>query len=200
MNRTFALPLSALLVTAVVASCGSGTVTIGGGGSGGNTKKVTIKGNIRDVSPVSSRDIIVYAYRLPDDDVTDRCPCPPDPSLSTEGKALRLSSGTTDFSLTGLDAGNIGVVFLLDNAGTNADGTIDPGDPIAILDDLNCRLEGMKANTTATLTDVDILFDTDPVSNDPANPDDDCELGDPPAVGRARARTLTVATTTTSGS
>lgn len=199
MKTSLASAAAAVLVTFAIASCGSGTVTIGGGGNG-NTKKVTIKGNIRDVSPVTSRDIIVYAYRLPDDDTTDRCPCPPNPSLSTDGKAQLLTSGTTAFSLTGIEAGNIGIVFLLDNAGTNADGTIDPGDPIAILDDLNCRLQDMKVNTTATLTDVDILFDTAPVSNDPDNPDEDCDIGDPPAVGRARARTITVATTSTSGS
>lgn len=198
MTKPFARPLAALLVAGLVASCGSGTVTIGGGG-GGTVKKVTIKGNIRDVSPVTSRDIVVFAYRLPDDDTTDRCPCPPDPSSATTGKAQVLESGSTEFSLAGVEAGNIGVVFLLDNAGTNADGTIDPGDPIAILDDLSCRLEDMKGDTTATLTDVDILFDTAPVSNDPLDPDNDCEVGDPPAEGRARARSITLSATTTSG-
>lgn len=199
MSHPTALPLAALFVTWVVASCGSGTVTIGGGGSGGGTKTVTIKGNIRDVSPVTSRDIVVFAYRLPDDDTTDRCPCPPDPSASTSGKALLLTSGTTEFSLSGIDTGNIGVAFLLDNSGNNADGTIDLGDPIAILDDVYCRLEGMKGDTTATLADVDILFDANPVSNDPLNPENACEISDPPAPGRARARTVTV-TATTSGS
>jgi len=199
MNRSLAIPVAAMLACTLAAACGSGTVTIGDGGNT-NGKKVAIKGNIRDVSPVTSRDIVVFAFRLDDSDTTDRCPCPPDPSGSTVGKAVVLASGSTTFSLSSLDAGNIGVVFLLDNPGNAADGTIDPGDPIAILDDLSCRLEDMKGDVTATLTDVDLSFNSAPVSNDPLSPDSDCDISDPPASGRARARTLTLAATTTSGS
>lgn len=201
MKKILALPLAAALLSSfVVASCGGGTVTFGGGGDGGNTKKVIIKGNIRDVSPVSSNDIVVFAYKLPDDDTTDRCPCPPDPSDSTVGKAQVLPDGSLDIALPGVDVGTIGVIFLLDNPGIYADGTIDPGDPVAILDDLNCRLENMEGNVTVTLTDVDISFSATPVSNDPLHPDNACEISDPPATGRARARTLTLAATPATGS
>lgn len=181
----------ACLTACFVAACGSGTVTIGGGGNDG--KKVTVAGNLRDVSPVTSRDIVVFVYRIDDDDPSDRCPCPPDPSSSSVGKAQLLESGTTEFSLSGLDSGSFGVVFLLDNAGNSADGTIDPGDPIAILDDPDCDLEDVRGDITITLEDVDVAFSSTPAT--------ECRSGvvDPPAAGRARADLVTL-TATSSGS
>lgn len=177
-----ALLASCLLLTA---SCGKGTVSFGGGDED-NKAKVTFKGDLDEVSPVTARDIVAFVYSIDDD--SDRCPCPPDPSASGTGKAVVLSSGETSFTISGLEAGTFGVVFLLDNAGDLADGQIDPGDPIAILDDPDCRLDDVKPNLTVTLDDVDILFDDSPA---------DCTTGgvDNPAPGRARARTITKVTT-----
>jgi hypothetical protein len=189
--RPGALALTAALSCGLLAACGSGTVTIGGGGNN-NGKKVTFKGNVRDVTPVTSRDIVVFVYRIDDDDASSRCPCPGDPSASAAGKAQVLPSGSTQFSLSGLDPGAFGVVFLLDQAGNNADGTIDPGDPIAILDDVDCDLEDVDGDITVTLSDIDLSFSTTPVA--------ECKSGvaNPPASGRARADLIRFATTTQS--
>lgn len=161
--------------------CGEGTVTFGSGDDDNPNAKLTIKGTLDSVSPVTTRDIVVFVYNISDG--SDRCPCPPDPSNSTSGNAVVLASGQTDFTVPSVDSGKIGVVFLLDNAGTNADGEIDPGDPIAILDDTNCDLDDVKSGLTVTLSNVDLLFSSAPTS--------DCTNGTPPAEGRARANQIT---------
>jgi len=188
MKKTTWAALAVVSGCLTLAACGSGTVTFGGGDDGDDDDaKINVKGNIRDVTPVSTRDIVVFAYAIDDDDPSERCPCPPDPSSSTSGKAVVLASGSTQFSVTGLNAGPIGLIFLLDNAGDNADGTIDPGDPIAILDDDDCDLDDVRSNLTVTLKDVDIAFSSAPAA--------DCKAGDPPAAGRARADLITLART-----
>lgn len=113
------------------------------------------------------------------------CPAAPVHPECTPGDAVVLTSGQKTFSVGGVDSGKIRVVFLLDNAGNSADGQIDAGDPIAILDDVNCQLGDVGGNRTVTLTDVDVQFDSAPVS--------ECQEGinDPPAAGRARALTIT---------
>jgi len=50
------------------------------------------------------------------------------------------------------------VVFLLDQAGVNQDGTIDPGDPVAIFQDTTGRLKNLSGNTEVKLEDVDVTF------------------------------------------
>lgn len=156
--------------------CGSGTVTFGGGD---DKKRVTVAGTLDSVSPVTSRDIVVFAYTVTDG--SDRCPCPGDPSNSASGKAAVLQSGDSTFELSGIVPGAIGVVFLLDNAGNAADGQIDPGDPIAILDDVDCELSDVNGGVKVSLDQVDLAFSAAPAVQ--------CEQGvaDPPAAGRARA-------------
>lgn len=183
---------AALLVALLPAlwSCGDGTVTFGSGdGDDDNDAIVTIKGNLNQVTPVTSRDVVVFAYEITDD--SDRCPCPSaPPPLTTQGKSVVVSPGETEFTLTGLDSGPIGVVFLLDDAGNDADGQIDPGvDLVAVLDDVDCELDDVDGNLTVTLKDVDIQFDAFPTA--------DCTNGSSPAAGRARADTITKAKSTT---
>ncbi|MBI5505688.1 MAG: hypothetical protein HY899_12885 [Deltaproteobacteria bacterium] len=112
------------------------------------------------------------------------CPAAPVHPECTPGDAVVLTSGQKTFNVGGVDSGKIRVVFLLDNAGSSADGQIDAGDPIAILDDINCQLDDVGGNRTVTLTDVDLQFDAAPVS--------ECQDGvnNPPAAGRARALTI----------
>jgi hypothetical protein len=170
------LSLFPVLLLVVLASCGSGTITFGGDD---DIATITIRGNLDRISPVSSRDIVVFAYRI--DDGSDRCPCPPDPSSNTSGRAVVLPTGQMQFTITDLRPGAYGVVFLLDKAGSSADGQIDPGDPIAILDDIDCQLNDVRGKQTVVLEDVDLLFDAAPAA--------ECRQGvvDPPAPGRARA-------------
>lgn len=117
------------------------------------------------------------------------CPAAPVHPECTPGKSVVLTSGEKNFTLDRIDSGMIRVVFLLDNAGSSADGQIDPGDPIAVLDDIDCQLDDVNAKTTVTLTDVDLRFASAPES--------ECQDGvdDPPAAGRARALSITKATT-----
>ncbi|HEY2385987.1 MAG TPA: hypothetical protein VGK30_03420 [Candidatus Binatia bacterium] len=107
---------------------------------------------------------------------------------SSNGKVAVISNGSTQFSVSGLDPGPLLIVFLQDKTGNNADGTINEGDPIAVLDDPNCELDSVDGNITVTLTDVDIDF-----SNLAGGESEtDCTgVSSPPAPGRARARLIT---------
>lgn len=178
---SFAAPALVAILSGLAPGCGDGTIVFPGDDDDDDLATVTFRGNIDDVSPVTSRDIVVFVYSIDDD--SDRCPCPPDPSDSLSGKAAVLASGETEFTLSGLPSGAFGVVFLLDNAGNNADGEINPGDPIAVLDDIDCELDDIPGNRTVTLDDVDIAFSS-------AEPGD-CTSGTPPVTGRARADRIT---------
>lgn len=172
------------LLAGVFPGCGDGTIVFpGDDDDDDDLATVTFQGNIDDVSPVTSRDIVVFVYSIDDD--SDRCPCPPDPSASLNGKAAVLASGETDFTVSGLRSGAFGVVFLLDNAGNNADGEINPGDPIAVLDDIDCELDDIAGNRTVTLEDVDIVFSS------AASGDCTGDSGNRPVAGRARADRIT---------
>jgi len=198
-TRFHAWSRTALLAAAgfAASSCGNGTVTFGNGdGDNDGNATVTVKGNLDNVSPVTSREVVVFVYDIDSNDNSDRCTCPPNPSCSTQGKADVLASGETEFTLTGLFAGPLGVVFLLDNSGNYADGQIDPGDPIAVLDDVDCQLDDVGGNLTVTLKDVDIAFSPAPADVCAATKDD-CMVDNPPAAGRARADQITLAKTTT---
>ncbi|MFN2376344.1 MAG: hypothetical protein ABR538_07385 [Candidatus Binatia bacterium] len=185
MNTNRLLAASALLalIAGFSPGCGEGTIVFPGDDDDDDLATVTFQGNIDDVSPVTSRDIVVFVYTIDDD--SDRCPCPPDPSASLTGKAAVLASGETEFTLSGLRSGAFGVVFLLDNAGDNADGEINPGDPIAVLDDIDCELDDIPGKRTVTLDDVDIAFSSAAAG--------DCtgDSGNPPVAGRARADRIT---------
>lgn len=176
-------------------ACGGDDITFGGDeDDDDNPTKVTFTGNIDTVSPVTARDIVVFVYSLDDDDDNgDRCPCPEDPScLGADGKAAIISNDETEFTLSDLEPGAFGVVFLLDNAGDQADGQIDDGDPIAVLDDRDCQIDDVEGRITVTLEDIDIEFADRASCASP--PDTDC-TDDPPAPGRARADLIRLQTT-----
>ncbi len=188
----------AILLAGALASCGGNDIVFGqpGDDDDDETETVTVKGTIDDVFPVASRDIVVFAFNIDEEDY--RCPCPDDPSTSTRGKAVVLEPGETEFTISGLDRGPIGIVFLQDNPGDAADGEIDDGDPIAIMDDVDCEMDDdVEANTAVTLEDVDIWFDSDPVVDPPLDQQDLCKdpgdlyEDDPPVPGRARANEIT---------
>jgi len=192
-NRITGLALAAVAACGL-AACGEGTVTFGGGDDDSNAK-VTFKGNLDAISPVTSRDIDVFVYQIDKDDADDLCPCAPDPRgtlpLDTlVGKSAVLSSGETDFTISGLEPGAFLIVFLLDKAGDNADGQINDDDQIAVLDDIDCQLDDVNGDLTVTLEDIDLIFS--------ATPSDDCQPGDdsPQVPGRARADLIRKARTT----
>jgi hypothetical protein len=215
---SWARALLALTIAGAITACSGEDIVFPGDDDDDDEATVTVTGNIDDVSPVSTRDIVVFVYHVDDD--TDRgvctiggvangescgedlacvvgtcdagrCPCPAFPGDTSEGKAAVIESGETEFSVSGLANGAIKVVFLLDNPGDDADGQIDDGDPIAILDDEDCEIDDLDGGLTVTLTEVDIDFSPAPVSQ--------CQGDDPPASGRARADRITQERTGESG-
>jgi hypothetical protein len=243
----WARPAVAFLLAAAVSSCSGEDIVFPGDDDDDDDATVTFTGTLDDVTPVTTRDIVVFVYNVDDeaeqsqcvggptpgavcDDDFDcgangrcvdatricvggqtpgtaceldadcgingqcldaSCPCPSFPSLQSEGKAAVLESGELEFTVSGIENGAVKIVFLLDNPGDDADGEIDDGDPIAVLDDEDCELDDIEGGLTVTLADIDIDFGT--------NRFVDCENGDPPADGRARADLITQERTGDSG-
>jgi hypothetical protein len=123
----------------------------GGGGRSGSRKveDTTVRGNIFNLRPATSRPIVVFVF------VNLR-----DSGTFQDFDDAEVATITTDrsFLVSHLAAGDLTVVFLLDQVGVNQDGTIDPGDPIAIFHDPKGRLHNLSADTDVTLEDVDLTF------------------------------------------
>jgi len=122
----------------------------GGGRSGSRRVEDTIvRGNIFNLRPATSRPIVAFVF------VNLR-----DPGTFQDFDDAEVAAVIADrtFTVTHLAAGDLTVVFLLDQAGVNRDGTIDPGDPIATFQDPTDRLHNLSANTEVTLEDVDVTF------------------------------------------
>src|SRR5690349_5291892 len=101
--RSLSLLTAGFALGGLLASCGGGDIVFPGddGGGNDNPRTVTLKGNIDQVAPVTTRDIVVFAFNVADSDYT--CPCPGDSSASLNGKAAVIASGTTEFTISGLD-------------------------------------------------------------------------------------------------
>jgi hypothetical protein len=122
----------------------------GGGASGTRrVEETTVDGNIFNLRPATSRPIAVFVF------VDLR-----DPGTFQEFRDAEVSTLKDDrtFAVDHLAAGDLTMVFLLDQAGLNQDGTIDPGDPIAIFQDTAGRLKNLSADTEVVLEDVDLTF------------------------------------------
>jgi hypothetical protein len=122
----------------------------GGGRSGSRRVEDTIvQGNIFNLRPATSRPIVVFVF------VNLR-----DPGTFQDFDDAEVATVTADriFTVSHLAAGDLAVVFLLDQAGVNQDGTIDPGDPVAIFQDPAGRLHNLSAAAEVTLEDVDVTF------------------------------------------
>ena len=129
--------------------CGEGTVKLGGDRDDTETI-LTVTGTLDDVTPVTTRDILVFVFTNLVDDGTF--------SSFDDGEVVVLPTTESSFTLEDVDSGDISVIFLLDNAGDTADGTIDTGDPIAVLADPDDDLEDVRAGLTVTIERVDINF------------------------------------------
>jgi hypothetical protein len=229
----------ALLLAGSVLSCSGEDIVFPGDDDDDDDATVTFTGTLDDVTPVTTRDIVVFVYNVDSEasqglcvggptpgtvceDDTDcgasgqcadasricvdgatpgaacdvdadcgangrcmdaSCPCPAFPGDRSEGKAAVLESGELEFTVSGIENGAVKIVFLLDNPGDDADGQIDAGDPIAVLDDEDCELDDVEGGLTVTLEAIDIEFADDRYV--------DCEDGNPPVAGRARADLIT---------
>jgi hypothetical protein len=124
-------------------------VTKGGRSGSRPVENTTVHGNIFNLRPATSRPIVAFAF------INLR-----DPGTFQDYDDAEVGTVVKDrsFRVTHLAAGDLTVVFLLDNAGVNQDGTIDPGDLIAIFQDPQNILHNLSANTEVTLEDVDLTF------------------------------------------
>lgn len=132
--------------------CGS----LYGGGGGGETAEVM--GNILATNPsIAGRNIVVFVFRVKDQPADCHVPVLPDDNTAYESEELQ--DGETTFDLTHVKTGRLVIAFLLDNEGKDADGRIDPGDPIAVLDDPSCVLDDVPNKYVVEATDILVNFD-----------------------------------------
>lgn len=146
------------------AGCGDLLPWGGGGGGGGS---IVVRGNIDGVLPVSDRDIVVFVYTT--DEPVDDCEKPEIPTDKPSSRSTVLQDGEVLFEVKSVKEGRLVVAFLLDNEGKDADGRIDEGDPVAVLDDPDCILEEVGKNFTIEMDDVQVNF-TDAPAVDFADP------------------------------
>ena len=83
------------------------------------------------------------------------------PDQDTRYKYDVLQPGDTTFVVPNSRIGRLVVAFLLDEEGNDADGRIDPGDPVAVLDDPNCILDDVPENYIVNIADARINFSDD---------------------------------------
>jgi hypothetical protein len=122
----------------------------GGGRSGSRpVEDTTVRGNIFNLRPATTRPLVVFVFV----DLRD-----PGAFLDFRDAEVAVVREDRTFAVPHLAAGDLTVVFLLDQAGVNQDGTIDPGDPIAVFQDPVGRLRNLSADTEVTLEDVDAIF------------------------------------------
>jgi len=122
----------------------------GGGRSG--TRQVEnsiVRGNVFNLRPATTRPVLVFVFV----DLKD-------PGTFQDFRDAEVASLKEDrsFVVSHLAGGDLTVVLLLDQGGVNQDGTIDPGDPIAIFQDPSGRLQNLPAAVDVLLEDVDVSF------------------------------------------
>jgi len=134
----------------------------GGGGGGGGKSTADVEGNIEAVLPGDTgRDIVVIVYRLDKGEVND-CHVPdlPDDNDSSS-KDTVVEDGETNFRVSNSKSGRLVVAFLLDGEGRDADGRIDPGDPVALLNDPDCVLDDVPEDYLVNIANARINFSID---------------------------------------
>ena len=153
---------------------GAGCGGIYGGGGGGS--KADVMGNILASTPaIAGRNVVVFVFRQKDEPAD--CEIPVLPEDGTPYESIELKDGETAFELNNVKTGRLVIALLLDEEGKDADGRIDPGDPVAVLNDPDCILDDVPDDYIAEALDVRINFGLDDV------------LG-MPEPGRAEAGTL----------
>jgi hypothetical protein len=122
----------------------------GGGKSGTRVvEDATVRGNLFNIRPATTRPVVVFVFV----DLKD-----PGAFQDFRDAEVAVVKEDRSFIVPHLAAGDFTIVFLLDQAGVNQDGTIDPGDPIAFFQDPAGRLRNLSAEADVVLEDVDISF------------------------------------------
>jgi hypothetical protein len=151
--------ISSLFVVSVAAAsaatlAGTGCGSIYGGDTG---PTMDVRGNVADVLPAGTdRDIVVFVFTTKDPQAD--CENPELPDEDTQYQSRTLQPGETEFEVRNAKAGHITVAFLLDEEGNDADGRIDEGDPVAVLNDPDCVLDDVPNKYIVFAEDVDINF------------------------------------------
>ena len=146
------LPMTLLaLITCV--GCADGTIVFIGDDND-TPDTVRVEGNVRDLNPqVAGADVVVFVFTgLVDDGTFDQFE-------KQRSVAVASDANPIEFAVTQVKSGDLTVVFLQDQV-SEPDGHIDPGDPIATLDDPDGILSGVRKGETIDVTDVDIDFTT----------------------------------------
>jgi hypothetical protein len=122
----------------------------GGGKSGTQPiENTTVRGNLFNLRPATTRPIVVFVFV----DLKD-----PGTFQDFQDAEVAVVQEDRSFVVSHVAAGDLTVVFLLDQAGVNQDGTIDPGDPIAIFQDPAGRLRNLSTAADILLEDIDVSF------------------------------------------
>jgi len=157
-GRASAIAVS-VVAASLVAACGGSTLTYGGKTDDG-VETVSVVGNIEQSTPLAaSRDTVVFVYT----DLVSLAgllAAPQTYSDYTDGELYVVEYGDSDFTVSGLAGGTLTIIFLRDGAGTNADGQIDSGDPVATLADPDGTLADVRAGQTVDIDDVDIDYNS----------------------------------------
>ncbi len=179
--------LLTLAMSAAVATvgCADGTLQFGGSGTLSNQNdNVVVSGDISDSRQIDSsgnivavpagRDVAVFVYSdlrccnaafTPATDIPFRSlDFGVSPFDTVELSDLRfadvesviLSGGAGAFTVNNVSKGDLTVLFLLDDA--VADGSIDAGDPLAVLTDDNGTLVDVRAGRSVTAAAIDVTF------------------------------------------
>ena len=125
----------------------------GGGKSGTRpVENTTVRGNLFNLRPATTRPIVVFVFV----DLKD-------PGTFQDFRDAEVAVVKEDWSfvVSHVAAGDLTVVFLLDQARVNQDGAIDPGDPIAIFQDPAGRLRNLSAAAEILLEDIHVSFNFD---------------------------------------
>ena len=122
-----------------------------GGGQSGSRRieETTVHGNVFNLRPATARPVVVFVFV----DLRD-----PGTFQDFRDAEVGIVDDNRNFTVSHLAAGDLTIVFLLDQVGVNQDGTIDPGDPIAVFQDTSGRLKSLSASTDVTLEDIDVSF------------------------------------------
>ncbi|MFP6600614.1 MAG: hypothetical protein VB852_09295 [Deltaproteobacteria bacterium] len=157
-GRASAITVS-VVAASLVAACGGSTLTYGGKTDDG-VETVSVVGNIEQSTPLAaSRDTVVFVYT----DLVSLAgllAAPQTYSDYTDGELYVVEYGDSDFTVSGLAGGALTIIFLRDGAGTNADGQIDSGDPVATLADPDGTLADVRAGQTVDIDDVEIDYNS----------------------------------------
>ena len=140
MNRV------ALTTLTLLIACGDvprGASSPQGSGGGADTEAVEIHGTVAAGGPDLGK-LLVFAYA----NMAGRtAPGAADPT------SLSNVSADRSFSLSSVPPGDATILFLID---AKSDGVIDPGDTVAVLDDPEHALVGLRAGDEVLLQDITI--------------------------------------------